>query len=81
MKRWAILAAAQSAPSAGDLQAYRIVVVTDRETKALLAKAALGQHFIAEAPTVLVFFADILRSRLALDKCSPPQPDVGEVAR
>jgi nitroreductase len=59
----AILAAAQSAPSAGDLQAYRIVVVTDRETKALLAKAALGQHFIAEAPTVLVFFADIRRSK------------------
>ena len=59
----AILAAAQSAPSAGDLQAYRIVVVTDAETKALLAKAALGQQFIAEAPTMLVFFADIRRSK------------------
>jgi nitroreductase len=59
----AILATAQSAPSAGDLQAYRIVVVTDTETKALLAKAALGQQFIAEAPTMLVFFADIRRSK------------------
>lgn len=59
----AILATAQSAPSAGDLQAYRIVVVTAVETKALLAKAALGQQFIAQAPVVLVFFADRRRSK------------------
>jgi nitroreductase len=59
----AILATAQSAPSAGDLQAYGIVVATDAETKALLAKAALGQQFIAEAPVVLVFFADMRRSK------------------
>jgi nitroreductase len=59
----AILAAARLAPSAGDLQAYRIVVVTDAEAKALLAKAALGQQFIAEAPIVLVFLADTRRSK------------------
>jgi nitroreductase len=59
----AILAASQLAPSAGDLQAYQIVVVRDAETKALLAKAALGQQFIAEAPVVLAFFADIRRSK------------------
>jgi nitroreductase len=58
----AILAASRLAPSAGDLQAYKIVVVKDEETKALLAKAALGQQFIAEAPVVLVFFADTGRS-------------------
>jgi nitroreductase len=59
----AILATAQSAPSAGDLQAYRIVVVTGAEMRALLAKAALGQQFIAEAPVVVVFFADTRRSK------------------
>ena len=59
----AILAASQDAPSAGDLQAYKIVVVTDAEMRALLAKAALGQDFVAEAPVVLVFFADTRRSK------------------
>jgi len=58
-----ILAAADLAPSAGDLQAYRIVVVESRETKNALALAALGQDFVASAPVVLVFFADPGRSR------------------
>jgi nitroreductase len=58
----AILSASQLAPSAGDLQAYKIVVVRHPETKALLAEAAHGQGFIAEAPIALVFFADERRS-------------------
>ncbi len=51
------------APSAGDLQAYQIVVVTRHETKVALAAAALGQEFIVAAPAVFVFFADLARSR------------------
>lgn len=53
-----ILATARLAPSAGDLQAYQIVIVEKPETKAALAAAALGQDFVAEAPMVLVFCAD-----------------------
>jgi nitroreductase len=52
-----ILEAGNSAPSAGNLKAREIVVVKDLETKKALAKAALGQSFVAEAPMVLVFFA------------------------
>lgn len=52
-----ILEAANSAPSAGNLKAREIIVVKDSETKKALAKAALGQDFIAEAPIALVFFA------------------------
>jgi nitroreductase len=58
----AILATVQRAPSAGDLQAYLVIAVDSPETKALLAEAALGQSFIAEAPVVFVFLADTRRS-------------------
>jgi nitroreductase len=57
-----VLAVANMAPSAGDLQAYEIVVVRHATTKASLAAAAHDQAFIAEAPVVLVFFADPSRS-------------------
>ena len=57
-----ILEAARSAPSAGNLQAYRIVVVRERSVRERLAAAALGQRFIAQAPVVLVFLADPERS-------------------
>jgi nitroreductase len=57
-----ILGAARSAPSAGNLQAYLIVLVQDPKMRAALADAALGQTFIADAPTVMVFFADPARS-------------------
>lgn len=58
-----IVAAADLAPSAGDLQAYRIVIVESPATKAALADAAHGQDFIAGAPVALVFFADPSRNR------------------
>jgi len=52
-----ILEAANSAPSAGNLKARKIVRVEDSVLKEKLAEAALGQDFIKEAPVVLVFFA------------------------
>lgn len=52
-----VLEAAQAAPSAGNLQAYKIFVVQTLEKKTALAEAALGQRFIAQAPVVLVFCA------------------------
>jgi nitroreductase len=51
-----------SAPSAGNLQAYEIVAVKEKATKEKLAEAAWGQEFIAQAPLVLVFFANPARS-------------------
>ena len=53
-----ILAAARLAPSAGDLQAYQIVLVERRQTREALAEAAFAQDFVAEAPVVLVFCAN-----------------------
>lgn len=57
-----ILEAANSAPSAGDLQAYEIVIVRDEKRKRELSDAALGQSSVANAPLVLVFLADAERS-------------------
>jgi len=54
----AILEAASSAPSAGNLQAYHVFAVSDEKKKKELVRAALGQMFIAEAPLVLVFCAN-----------------------
>jgi nitroreductase len=53
-----ILEAANSAPSAGNLQAYKIFLVQDEKRKRDLALASLAQSFVAEAPIVLVFCAD-----------------------
>jgi nitroreductase len=47
-----------SAPSAGNLQAYKVYVVQSDSMKKDLTAAAWGQNFIAEAPVCLVFFAD-----------------------
>ena len=43
-----------AAPSAGNLQPWRIIVVRDPEVKKALARGALDQQFIAEAPVVFV---------------------------
>lgn len=59
----AILEAANSAPSAGNLQAYEIVIVRDTERKRELAKVSWEQYFLAEAPVVLVFCANPDRNR------------------
>jgi nitroreductase len=52
-----IIEAVNLAPSAGDLQAYQIVVVKDSRRKNGLARAAAGQSFVSEAPVCLVFLA------------------------
>ncbi len=57
-----ILTAANAAPSAGNLQAYEIVVVRHASARGSLAEAAHGQAFLAEAPVILVFLAAPARS-------------------
>jgi nitroreductase len=57
-----ILEAGNAAPSAGDLQAYEIVVVKNHDQKEALSKAAHGQEYIAQAQVVLVVVANQKRS-------------------
>jgi len=52
-----ILEAANSAPSAGNRQAYAIIIVRDAATRLDLSRAALGQESLAQAPVVLAFLA------------------------
>ncbi|MGZ3788396.1 MAG: nitroreductase family protein [Bacteriovorax sp.] len=53
----------QSAPRAGDLQSYEVIVVKDKLHIKALAQAALGQEFIYSAPVVLVFCANTDRAK------------------
>jgi nitroreductase len=64
-KLHAILEMACAAPSAGDLQSYRIIVVRDLVERRALVHAAHQQTFIAEAPVCLVFCTDPARSATA----------------
>lgn len=50
-----IFEAINRAPSAGNLQAYEVFLVTDPKFKMELVKAAYDQEFLAQAPVVLVF--------------------------
>lgn len=61
-KLHAVLATACAAPSAGDLQPYRIIAVRDPELRRALQQAARNQDFIVEAPVCLVFCCDRPRS-------------------
>jgi nitroreductase len=57
-----LLEAVRSAPTAGNLQAYRIYLVESPETIRALATAAEGQECVSGASLVLVFCADAPRS-------------------
>jgi nitroreductase len=61
-----LVAAAQSAATSSNLQAWSVVAVTDAETKSRLAKLANGQKHIEQCPLFLVWVADLSRhERLA----------------
>jgi len=51
---YSIFESATYAPSAGNTQNTRFIVIEDEETKKLIAGAALEQEFIADAPVVVV---------------------------
>ncbi len=59
-----ILQAINLAPSAGNRQAYEVYLVRDAATRRALARAALDQDFVAQAPVVLVFCAHPYRSAM-----------------
>jgi nitroreductase len=58
----AVLRSARTAPSAGNREAWDVVVVTDGEVREALAEAALSQPHVREAPCVLVVCANYVRS-------------------
>lgn len=57
-----ILDAGRLAPSAGNCQPWNFVVVKDKGVKQDLAKAALGQSSVAEAPVAVVVCVDLTRA-------------------
>lgn len=52
------------APSAGNLQGYKLFVVSSDPHRKLLVDCAQGQSFLAQAPCILVFCIDPDRSAL-----------------
>ena len=76
----AILEAACQAPTAGNQQLYSIIVVRDQAEKDALAVTCDNQPFIAAAPLVLVFCADVRRWHEAFVAAGaePREPGVGD---
>ncbi len=56
-----IIAAAQSASSSSNLQAWSVVAVRDNARKERLAACAGNQKHVSTAPLLLVFIADLYR--------------------
>lgn len=79
--RAAILEAAAQAPTAGNQQLYTILDVTDPQLKARLAETCDHQPFIAQAPMVLIFLADVCKWLDAYREagCEPRAPGAGDV--
>jgi nitroreductase len=57
-----ILTALCLAPSAGNLQAFLVVLVREQERRRRLDEAAYERGFLTQAPIVLAFLADQRRS-------------------
>ncbi|MBS7658533.1 MAG: nitroreductase family protein [Candidatus Bathyarchaeia archaeon] len=57
-----LIDAARFAPSAGNLQPWEFIIVKNSEKRKALAKAALNQNFIFEAPVAIVVCANENRS-------------------
>jgi nitroreductase len=70
-----ILATVGLAPSAWNLQPWRIVVVRDPELKQQLMTAAPGQKQVGAAPLVFVFYTDMHDVLNTLDEIIHPSAD------
>ncbi|MGV8913746.1 MAG: NADPH-dependent oxidoreductase [Rhodoglobus sp.] len=57
----AILVSARSAPTSSNLQAYSIIVIEDEARRARMAHLVGDQRYVAEAPVMLIFCADVSR--------------------
>ncbi|WP_151772448.1 NADPH-dependent oxidoreductase [Streptomyces abyssomicinicus] len=68
----AVVAAASSASTSSNLQAWSVVAVTDPERKRRLSDLAAGQRFIDEAPLFLVWVADLDRGHRLAERDDKP---------
>jgi nitroreductase/FMN reductase (NADPH)/FMN reductase [NAD(P)H] len=76
-----ILEAASNAPTAGNQQMYTILHITDQTLKEQLAETCDHQPFIAKAPLVLVFLADVRKwyDAFCENHCNPRKPGIGDL--
>ncbi|MEG1548149.1 MAG: nitroreductase family protein [Clostridia bacterium] len=77
----AILIAAMSAPTAGNQQLYTIIDITDQDLKDKLAISCDNQPFIAKAPMILIFCADVQKwiDVFKAGGANPRKPGVGDL--
>lgn len=76
-----IFQAAIEAPTAGNQQMYSILNITDQKLKDFLAESCDHQPFIAAAPLVLIFCADMQKWYDAFTEagCEPRAPRAGDL--
>ncbi len=65
-----ILESTLRAPTAGNMMMYSILVIKDEEKKRRLSITCDNQPFIAKAPVILIFLADMERLYGYFDKCN-----------
>lgn len=65
----AILEGAMRAPTAGNMMMYSILVIKNEEKKQRLSESCDNQPFIAKAPVILIFLADMQRLYDYFDHC------------
>ena len=74
-ERRAVLHAAMRAPTGGNMMPYTILEIEDQELKDRLAVTCDDQPFIAKAPWVLVFVADMRKWTDLFQAGGPPAAD------
>ena len=67
-----VLEAARLAPSAGNRQEWRFLVVRNPATRKQLSNAAMGQKFVAEAPVVIACCAETDNHMMACEQLCYP---------
>lgn len=65
-----ILQGAMRAPTAGNMMMYSILVIKNEEKKKRLSETCDNQPFIAKAPVILIFLADMHRMYRYFDECN-----------
>lgn len=73
----ALVAAAQSASSSSNVQAWTVIAVENAETKAALAKVANNQKHMEECPLLLVWCADLARTKQMGERHNYPTDATG----
>ncbi|MEM0231261.1 MAG: nitroreductase family protein [Candidatus Woesearchaeota archaeon] len=58
-----IIEAGMHAPSSGNLQNWKFVIITEEEKKKQIAEACAQQHWISKAPVIIVVCSDMERIR------------------